>query len=310
MYQLQECPICTSNAQRTKSAGWVHTICPQCGEFSVTDELADDWPAECARRPNLIALASHIIRNLQRREKRPKIDYELLMSALKNRKLPDFSEAATNLILLIGDRAKGKFGSYSSLKYAEMRGIVGVRDNDDLFWLFNEIKKVGCIEENNAGVEETEIRLTFSGWERYTTATKAVAQSQYAFLARKFENAELNDVVDRCLRPAVAATGYELRTVTQKAGLIDAIIEHEIRSCRFLIADLSDKNAGAYWEAGFAEGLGKPVFYVCKKDVETHFDTEHRHTVRWNTANLGEAEAQLKALIRNTLVGDAKQNDD
>ena len=40
---------------------------------------------------------------------------------------------------------------------------------------------------------------------------------------------------------------------------VDAVIEHEIRACRFLIADLSDDNAGAYWEAGFAEGLGKPV---------------------------------------------------
>lgn len=50
---------------------------------------------------------------------------------------------------------------------------------------------------------------------------------------------------NQCLRPAVKQTGYDLQTATQKAGSIDAIIEDEIRRCRFLIADLSDENAGA-----------------------------------------------------------------
>jgi nucleoside 2-deoxyribosyltransferase len=73
----------------------------------------------------------------------------------------------------------------------------------------------------------------------------------------------------------------------------------------FLIADLSDNNEGAYWEAGFAEGLGKPVFYICcekdpsdpTKDKKTHFDTNHRHTVRWNAdpASFEATAATLKA---------------
>jgi nucleoside 2-deoxyribosyltransferase len=50
-------------------------------------------------------------------------------------------------------------------------------------------------------------------------------------------------------------------------------------------ADLSDDNAGAYWEAGFAEGLGKPVIYICREGVNTHFDTDHRRTVRWSTGD-------------------------
>lgn len=119
----------------------------------------------------------------------------------------------------------------------------------------------------------------------------------------------MDAVYNRCLRPAVKATGYELRTVTQKAGLIDAIIENEIRRCRFLIADLSDDNAGAYWEAGLAEGLGKDVIYICREGRKTHFDTDHRHTVRWDLTNLDETARQLKAVIRNTLLGDAKQED-
>jgi nucleoside 2-deoxyribosyltransferase len=72
---------------------------------------------------------------------------------------------------------------------------------------------------------------------------------------------------------------------------------------------LSDSNAGAYWEAGFAEGLGKPVIYICKAAAEMHFDTDHRHTVRWDLSDLDQAAKKLKAVIRNTLLGDAKQAD-
>ena len=127
--------------------------------------------------------------------------------------------------------------------------------------------------------------ITGSGWRRIDELRRAHVASRYAFFARKFVNADLDRVYAECLQPAVKQIGYDLRTVTQKAGHIDAIIEDEIRRCRFLIADLTDGNSGAYWEAGFAEGLGKPVIYVCRESVETHFDTDHRQTVRWDLEN-------------------------
>jgi nucleoside 2-deoxyribosyltransferase len=120
---------------------------------------------------------------------------------------------------------------------------------------------------------------------------------------------------EKCLAPAVEQTGFDLRMASQKAGLIDAVIEDEIRRCRFVIADLSDNNAGAYWEAGFAEGLGKPVIYVCVakgKDGAprvTHFDTNHRQTVTWDLSEPEETARTLKAVIRNTLLGEANQED-
>jgi hypothetical protein len=68
-------------------------------------------------------------------------------------------------------------------------------------------------------------------------------------------------------------------------------------------------------EAGFAEGLGKPVIYICAENdnsgtkKSTHFDTDHRHTVRWDLAKVAETSKKLKAVIRNTLLGDAIQED-
>lgn len=51
------------------------------------------------------------------------------------------------------------------------------------------------------------------------------------------------------------------------AGNIQARLEVEIRKARFVVAELSHHNNGAYWEAGFARGLGKPVIYMYNKEV-------------------------------------------
>jgi hypothetical protein len=42
----------------------------------------------------------------------------------------------------------------------------------------------------------------------------------------------------------------------------------------------------------------------------THFDTNHHHTVMWNTANPDRAAEDLKAVIRATLPAEAKLRDD
>ena len=64
-------------------------------------------------------------------------------------------------------------------------------------------------------------------------------------------------------------------------------------------------NNGAYWEAGFAEGLGKPVIYICKKekfeDQKTHFDTNHCTTVPWSRDEDEGFRQELTATLRRSL---------
>ncbi|MBF0282852.1 MAG: hypothetical protein HQL51_00130 [Magnetococcales bacterium] len=134
-------------------------------------------------------------------------------------------------------------------------------------------------------------------------------------MAMKFGDAELDAMVDRHFRPAVAAAGFALRRLDDdpKAGLIDDRMRVEIKSSRFLIADLTHANNGAYWEAGYAEGLGKDVIYTCKKSLfekeKSHFDTNHHLTVIWDEQNPEECRQKLTATIRATLP-DAKMLDD
>jgi nucleoside 2-deoxyribosyltransferase len=86
-----------------------------------------------------------------------------------------------------------------------------------------------------------------------------------------------------------------------------------------MVADLTHGNRGAYWEAGFAEGLGVPVIYTCRKDrweakdsddkPFVHFDTNHRVTILWDLKQPEEAAKKLTARIRATLPAEAKMSD-
>jgi hypothetical protein len=231
--------------------------------------------------------------------------------------LPTPAEAMDNFLLYLAEDANDRPGAGTSINSSDpaLLGRIGAINFDETYWIVQNLSSLGIVDLSQESLDGSCVAcISYSGWLRVEELRAAKIASKFAFFARKFNNPDLDTVYNECLRPAVEQTGYELRTVTQRAGLIDAVVEDEIRRCRFLIADLSDDNAGAYWEAGFAEGLGKPVIYLCRamvgaEEKKTHFDTDHRQTVRWELQSLDETAQKLKAVIRNTLLGDASQTD-
>jgi hypothetical protein len=314
--ETDKCIVCGSPANysnSTFSLGGAAVDCVRCGDFDIQRIVIDDFHLPLTD-PKQLALACHQIRKLQGRT-RPKLDKALFHNLLQQ-SLPTPAEANDNVLLDFVDQADGRPGKlfgYLDEDLLRILGQTGVVDNDDLEWHVETLRHNGLIEL--VSDSPTTGRIMARGWQRAEELRRAHVSSRFAFFARRFANPNLDLMFEQCLAPAVAQTGFELRTVTQVAGLIDSIIEDEIRRCRFLIADLSDNNAGAYWEAGFAEGLSKPVIYICAdKDEDgnpksTHFDTDHRHTVRWDLSNVAQTAQRLKAVIRNTLLGDAVQED-
>ena len=133
-------------------------------------------------------------------------------------------------------------------------------------------------------------------------------------MAMQFNDRELDSLVDNIVKPAVKKNlGYDLVNMkdVQEAGVIDNIMSMKIRNAMFVIADLTHDNNGAYWEAGYAEGLGKPVVYICEKDkfeeMKTHFDTNHRTTITWSK---DDHDQFIKGLIATLLrsLSDRKSN--
>ena len=57
-----------------------------------------------------------------------------------------------------------------------------------------------------------------------------------------------------------------------------------------MVVDLTHQNNGAYFEEGYAMGLGKPVIQLCRKDTKLHFDIAQKNTIIWDS----EADIPLR----------------
>jgi hypothetical protein len=192
--------------------------------------------------------------------------------------------------------------------------LIGATELDDVAFIVDHCKKAGLTEGSverfgSGAFQIMPLNLTIGGWLRFEELKRGASTARTAFMAMQFGNVELDALYRNHLISAVAATGFDLNRVDeeQPAGLIDDHLRVKIRQSRFMIADLTHQNRGAYWEAGFAEGLAKPVIYMCRKDVfedktvGTHFDTNHHLTVVWDPANIPDFVKRLKDTIRATL---------
>lgn len=81
----------------------------------------------------------------------------------------------------------------------------------------------------------------------------------------KTENA-YSEAMEKAIEEDSGYESYKVSNNDQNNGWIPDTIVKEIRRSKFVIADLTGYRAGVYYEAGFAEGLGKEVIYTCNKN--------------------------------------------
>jgi nucleoside 2-deoxyribosyltransferase len=158
------------------------------------------------------------------------------------------------------------------------------------------------------GADLMDINLTLDGWERYEAERRGRIAGSYGFIAMQFGDRMLDPFVEDVVKPAIkegiSFDLVDMRNVA-RAGVIDNIMRAQIRDAAFVVVDLTHDNSGAYWEAGFAEGLGKPVIYICEKskfdEAQTHFDTNHCTTVLWSNTETESFKQELVATLRRSL---------
>jgi hypothetical protein len=239
--------------------------CIRCGDFRIVYNGAK-LPLKDEK---LRALASYTLRKMQGTN-RPIFD-QIFLASLYSAKLPSPAEATDNLLLWFAERTDGRAGK--TIRYIlddeALPGIVGVVNSSDIRWAVLNLIDLGLIRSllsENSTVASDYVDLTGKGWNRVEELRRAHIASKYAFFARRFKNKDLDTFAERCLVQAVKETGYELHTVSQRAGLIDAIMEHEIRRCRFVIADLSDGQRGRVLGSRICGGFGEAsLLFVLRK---------------------------------------------
>ena len=219
---------------------------------------------------------------------------------------------AQNIIRYVGDKII-ESGEVIPQISGDLYSEIGASSSDLAFKLMEELVekeflKVGNIMKSFKGSTLVNVNLTLEGWEQYEAEKRGRFDGSYGFIAMKFGDGKLDDLVQNIVKPALKeGIGYDLVNMrdVQQAGIIDDIMRVQIRDAAFVIAELTHDNPGAYWEAGYAEGLGKPVIYICKKakfdKISTHFDTNHCTTVFWSRDNDEGFQQELIATLRRSL---------
>jgi hypothetical protein len=328
---MTACPICYSDGCNVQTQlDWARVDCRRCGAYAihglpmiVMDVLQQALGLEDQASFRRRSMLSHRIR---RRQPNQNTITEIRLPDLSEFRLDDPlpfpQEQIDALVLWVGTNQPSPAVSVEA-KGAALAAWVGspiskgLPPDHNLGWLLQQPETMQLVNFTQGGTGGTiPLRLTMKGWERFDALSRAVVESQSAFMAMKFGDTELDGVFEACFKNAVRAAGYELRRLTdgQPAGLIDDQLRVALRRSRFVIADLTHGNQGAYWEAGFAEGLGKPVIYTCREhewnERRTHFDTNHMNTIVWDATKLNDVGRRLTATIRATLPADSLLTDE
>ena len=319
-----QCPVCEGNFGKCQSiphsGDRIGFKCDGCGRFEITGTAFATWFPDGRNRMTPIqrSALSHTLRTHSSDSKPFVVAADWIKNFCKNPRLPSPATQATTLIEHIGDCLTTTGEGYSIDPVTDTP-LVGAFNTAMFNDLVSELTQRGLISElqtvkaphpeiTNAVVTASLSGLTLDGWELYEKEKRGRFASDYGFIAMQFDDFELEGLVNEIIKPAVRERiGYDLvdmRNVA-RAGVIDNIMRNQIRDAAFVLADLTHDNPGAYWEGGYAEGLGKPVIYLCRKDKfdkqKPHFDTNHCTTVMWSSDDPEPFIDSLVATLRRSL---------
>lgn len=306
------CPVCSyaSAVAGPDASGRDATLvdCAHCGKFGLTGTVVASLPTLLAQRDAAPKL-SHVFRKAHETGEKLVLDSYTAKAILQS-PLPRPREQADLLVQWLAANSPGP-GEPLELNYDLHGAIVGAKSHAGFSMLIGHLLETGLVvgphQTYLSGESVAHVALTFAGWDYYETLRLGGTTYHKAFMAMRFGDPTLNSLLDLVFKPAVKRAGFDLLKLDDKpkAGLIDDRMRVEIRASDFVIADLTHDNLGAYWEAGYAEGLGKPVIYTCERSkfdaTKTHFDTNHHLTIVWDPNTPESAGLQLTETIRATL---------
>jgi hypothetical protein len=123
--------------------------------------------------------------------------------------------------------------------------------------------------------------------------------SNKGFIAMWFDRSL--DPLKLAIEKGISSAGYSPLRIDEDhytGGVMDRIIAN-IKESRFVVADFKGNRGGVYYEAGFAAGLGIPVFSLCEEGQTSsgperiHFDIAHLRLISWTMSALPQLTDKL-----------------
>ena len=311
MAEQMKCPVCDRAAKVQEREFTYYVDCEVCGRYVASVPTIDDLRRLIEDSKKARALLSHYLRSRAPEGGRANLEYDQAENFLRSGSFPNPAEQAEALINWLGENQRSHH-EIATIFPEAIAAIIGADGNPGTHFIVNQLHDDGLLRIDAFGNERGGeliggIGLTFNGWQKFEEIRRNPSHGNTAFMAMAFGNDTLAQIVETHLKPAVSDAGFDLRRVddNREADLIDNKIRNDIRAASFLVADLTDRNNGAYWEAGFAEGLGRKVFYTCEESAfrsgQVHFDANHQTLINWSSDDPDSFADNLKQSIRATL---------
>lgn len=282
-----DCPICKLQGEHVRASpvGDRYDVdCARCGRFSISGTAL---AMANHRLPD--HLLSAWIRDQNELAQPPKIvstDLDTLVAGLPKRRVSE-----KQLLLL---RALERHSAYAG-------AVVHIVPEHDmpLAWC-SSVKEFNFIIRALTGRAlvqleayadpadsfSLDLTVTPAGWLLLEETAKPASLRNQVFVAMSFAP-ELTSAWLNGIRPAIRRAAFQPYRIDAEPHLdrIDAKIITEIKNSRFLVADVTQQRPGVYFEAGYALGLGLPVFWTVRKDdlQNVHFDTRQYNHIVWES---------------------------
>lgn len=188
-------------------------------------------------------------------------------------------------VLLENDRVYANF-FVEQFEYIDDRWVPRPTElrNEQLKYIVNCLVKQEYIESPTSYTgRKRPITLTPKGYSRLDDIRIELNSQKDVLVAMKFGDDTLK--LRNSIRKGIQTAGYHpifIDEVEHNDFITPELLKY-IKNSKFIVVDLTHQNNGAYFEEGYAMGLGKPVIQLCKKDVKLHFDIAQKNTIFWTT---------------------------
>ncbi len=300
----RQCPFCKTEVPETPNdrPNNPHFECPVCGTYRLSEEAAlriyalthYASPTGADLLPNSY-LISAVIRERFEHFHRTEIfipDFdEILASA---RPLGDPLDSVDRLLLHCAFTTT-RAGEIVKFNPPHDYPIGYAKDAQEFAYFLELAGQMGFLETVAEGLIA---RVSPVGWHRLRQLRLDSIDQDSAFVAMNFRP-ELRAAYAEGIQPALDSAGYHTIRVDliQHNGKIDDRIIADIRKSALMVADFTGHRQNVYFEAGFAQGLGRHIIRTCQEDdiARAHFDTRQYNHVVWQDA------ADLKEKLRNRI---------
>ena len=281
------CPICKLDEQDVKVWDYGERLsleCARCGKFTITRTAAST-----AERKDLGSKLTAWIR--ERSESGAEVP-EINSNTLKEVEaaLPVYRVKEKQLLLLRAFERRTQFpGQHLDVVSHFDYPLAWAGSEDEFIYLLRSLIERNLVRRTDGPADLSdsfayEFEITATGWDFLEEHERPSVITDQVFVAMSF-SADLKLAWEGGIKPALKKAGYRPYRVDAVPHIdrIDTKIIAEIKNSRFLVADVTKQRPGVYFEAGYALGLGLPVFWCVRSDdlKNVHFDTRQYNHIIW-----------------------------